>query len=159
MKLLTIVGARPQFIKAAILSAELARRPGCDEILVHTGQHYDFNMSQVFFDGLDLREPDYSLEVGSGSQAVQTGEIMRRLEPVVEAERPDWLLVYGDTNSTLGGALVGAKQHVPVAHVEAGLRSFNRAMPEEINRIVADHVSSLHLVPNQRAADQLAAEG
>jgi UDP-GlcNAc3NAcA epimerase len=159
VKVLTVVGARPQFIKAAILSAELAKRPQCREVLVHTGQHYDFNMSQVFFDELELRRPDYELEVGSGSQAVQTGEIMRRLEPVIELERPDWLLIYGDTNTTLGAALVGAKSHVPVAHVEAGLRSFNRAMPEEINRIVADHVSSLHLAPTQTAADQLAAEG
>jgi UDP-GlcNAc3NAcA epimerase len=159
VKILTVVGARPQFIKAAILSAELARRPDCREVLVHTGQHYDFNMSQVFFDDLELRRPDHELEVGSASQAEQTGEIMRRLEPVVAAEQPDWLLVFGDTNSTLGGALVGAKLCVPVAHVEAGLRSFNRAMPEEINRIVADHVASLHLVPNERAAKQLETEG
>jgi UDP-GlcNAc3NAcA epimerase len=159
VRILTVVGARPQFVKAAILSAELAKRSNCQETIVHTGQHYDFNMSQVFFDELQLPSPDYMLEVGSGSQAEQTGEIMRRLEPVVEREQPDWLLIYGDTNTTLAAALVGAKSHVPVAHVEAGLRSFNRSMPEEINRVVADHVSSLHLAPTQRAAAQLADEG
>lgn len=158
MRVLSVVGARPQFVKAALLSAEFARR-GIEEILVHTGQHYDRGMSDVFFEQLQIPEPRYHLGVGSGGHGAQTGEMLKRLEPIVEDEQPDWLLVYGDTNSTLAGALVGAKLHVPVAHVEAGLRSFNRTMPEEINRIVADHVGDLLLVPNAQAAQQLASEG
>lgn len=158
MRVLSCVGARPQFIKAAVVSAELARR-GIDEILTHTGQHYDFEMSGIFFEELAVPKPRYELGVGSAGHGAQTGEMMRRLEPVVLEVSPDWLLVYGDTNSTLAGALVGAKLGVPVAHVEAGLRSFNRAMPEEINRIVADHVADLLFAPDERAASQLANEG
>lgn len=158
MRVLSVVGARPQFVKAALLSAEFQRR-GIDEILVHTGQHYDRGMSDVFFEQLSIPEPRHHLGVGSASHGAQTGEMLRRLEPVVESEQPDWLLVFGDTNSTLAGALVGAKMHVPVAHVEAGLRSFNKRMPEEINRIVADHVGDLLLVPNAQASKQLASEG
>jgi UDP-GlcNAc3NAcA epimerase len=158
MRVLSCVGARPQFIKAAVVSAELARR-GVEEILTHTGQHYDFEMSGIFFEELAVPKPRYELGVGSANHGAQTGEMMRRLEPVVLKESPDWLLVYGDTNSTLAGALVGAKLGVPVAHVEAGLRSFNRTMPEEINRIVADHVADVLFAPNERAAGQLAAEG
>lgn len=158
MRVLSVLGARPQFVKAALLSAEFARR-GIDEIIVHTGQHYDPGMSDVFFEQLRIPAPRHHLGVGSGKHGEQTGEMLKRLEPIVEEERPDWLLVYGDTNSTLAGALTGAKMHVPVAHVEAGLRSFNRAMPEEINRIVADHVGDLLLVPNAQAAQQLASEG
>jgi UDP-GlcNAc3NAcA epimerase len=158
MRVLSVVGARPQFVKAAVLSAELAER-GIEEILIHTGQHYDADMSDVFFEELKIPKPRYELGVGSAGHGAQTGEMMRRLEPIAVAERPDAMLVYGDTNSTLAGALVGAKLCIPVAHVEAGLRSFNRAMPEEINRIVADHVSSWLFVPNARARAQLASEG
>lgn len=159
MKILTVIGARPQFVKAAVLSKELAERPGVREVLVHTGQHYDFEMSQIFFDQLGLREPDYELSVGSGPHGAQTGEMLKSLEPIMVNERPDWVLVYGDTNSTLAGALAAAKLHIPVAHVEAGLRSFDRSMPEEINRVVADHLADMHFVPNSRAAELLAGEG
>lgn len=158
MRVLSVIGARPQFVKAALLSAEFAKE-GIDEVLVHTGQHYDRSMSDVFFEELQLPAPKHHLGVGSASHGAQTGEMLKRLEPVVQDERPDWLLVYGDTNSTLAGALVASKLHVKVAHVEAGLRSFNKAMPEEINRIVADHVADLLLVPNDASARQLAREG
>lgn len=158
MKILTVVGARPQFIKASVLSAELASRD-CVECLVHTGQHYDDNMSKVFFEGLDLKEPDHYLEVGSASHAVQTGNMMARLEPIVESEHPDLVLVYGDTNTTLAGALVAAKLRLPLGHVEAGLRSYNRHMPEEINRIVADHIATKLFAPSLSAVENLTREG
>lgn len=158
MKILSIVGARPQFIKAVLLLREFERRH-ITHRLVHSGQHYDREMSQVFFDQLGLPEPDYALGVGSASHAVQTADIMRRLEPVLENERPQWVVVFGDTNTTLAGALTAAKLHLPIAHVEAGLRSFNRAMPEEINRVVADRCAEILCAPTERAAAQLASEG
>lgn len=157
VKILTVVGARPQFIKAAVLSAALA--PLAEEVLVHTGQHYDAALSGVFFERLPIRPPDVSLDVGSGSHGQQTGEMLKRLDPVIARERPDWVLVYGDTNSTLAGALAAAKLGVPVAHVEAGLRSYNRAMPEEINRVLTDHLAERLYCPAPFAARQLAQEG
>jgi UDP-GlcNAc3NAcA epimerase len=157
MKILTVVGARPQFIKAAAVSRELRKRH--TEILVHTGQHYDYEMSGIFFDGLEMSPPDVNLGVGSGSHGAQTGAMLQGIERLLLAERPDWLLVYGDTNSTLAGALAASKVSIPVVHIESGLRSFNRCMPEEINRVVADHLSSLLLCPSSTAVSNLAAEG
>lgn len=158
MRVLTVVGARPQFIKAAPVSRELAAA-GHQEFLVHTGQHYDYGMSQVFFEELGLREPDINLSVGSGLHGRQTGQMLIQLEEVMKAQRPDWALVYGDTNSTLAGALAAVKLHIPVAHVEAGLRSFNRTMPEEHNRVLTDHCADLCFCPTQTAVDHLANEG
>ncbi len=157
MKVVSIVGARPQFIKAAAVSREL--RSVHTEVLVHTGQHYDYQMSGVFFDGLELPAADINLGVGSGSHGAQTAAMLKAIEEVLAAEHPDCLVVYGDTNSTLAGALAAAKLGVPVAHIEAGLRSFNRRMPEEINRVVVDHLSQLLLCPSEIAAHHLASEG
>ncbi|MBI2331858.1 MAG: UDP-N-acetylglucosamine 2-epimerase (non-hydrolyzing), partial [Chloroflexi bacterium] len=146
-----------QFVKAAAVSRIL--RETHNEVLLHTGQHYDERMSEVFFRELGIPEPDYNLEVGSAGHSVQTGEMLIRMGPIFEKEEPDWVLVYGDTNSTLAGALVASKLHIPVAHVEAGLRSFNREMPEEINRVLTDHISQLLFCPAQNAAENLKLEG
>lgn len=156
-RILTVIGARPQFIKAGPVSAALATV--AHEVVVHTGQHYDKGMSDVFFRELGLKTPEYNLDVRSGSHGEQTGEMLKGVERVMVDEKPDVVMVYGDTNSTLAGALAAAKLCIPVAHVEAGLRSFNRSMPEEINRIVTDHLSVLLFVPSQASANQLRAEG
>lgn len=159
-KIVTIVGARPQFIKAAAVSREVLKHPGrLEEVMVHTGQHYDPNMSQVFFDELEIPAPRYNLEVSGGSHGAMTGRMLEGIERILLDEKPDWVLIYGDTNSTLAGALAAAKLHIPVAHVEAGLRSFNMCMPEEINRILADRMSSLLLCPTDVAVANLAREG
>lgn len=158
MKVVSVVGARPQFIKAAPVSRALAALD-VEQVLLHTGQHYDDAMSKVFFDELDLPAPDINLEVGSGSHGAQTARMLEGIERVISEARPDWVIVYGDTNSTLAGALVAAKMGVPLGHVEAGLRSFRRGMPEEINRVVADHVSDLLFCPTRTAVEHLAREG
>jgi len=157
MKVCSIVGARPQFIKAAVVSRAL--RAVAREILIHTGQHYDTEMSAVFFQELEIPAPDYNLGIGSTSHGAQTGRMLEQLEAVLEKERPDRVLVFGDTNSTLAGALAAAKLKIPVDHVEAGLRSFTRSMPEEVNRVVTDHLSSLLFCPSQTAIENLAREG
>ena len=161
MKIVTIIGARPQFIKAASVSRAIEAfnmgvscrgdrsRRRIEEILVHTGQHYDYLMDQVFFEELGLRKCDYHLGVGSGSHGKQTGAMLEQIEPILQKVKPDFVLVYGDTNSTLAGALAAAKMHIPVAHVEAGLRSYDRQMPEEINRLLTDHLSKASLLPDR----------
>ena len=158
MKCVTVLGARPQFVKAAPVSAAMIDA-GTDEVLVHTGQHFDYEMSQVFFDELNIPEPKYNLAISGGLHGRMTGRMLEAVEEVIEKERPDCVLVYGDTNSTLSGSLAAAKLHVPVAHMEAGIRSYNKNMPEEINRILTDHVSSLLLCPSETAVENLKKEG
>lgn len=158
MKIVTVIGARPQFIKAWPLSTAL-RAAGWSERIIHTGQHYDAQMSDVFFEELGIPRPDVNLEVGSGAHGAQTGRMLEKIEQDFLKHKPDWVLVYGDTNSTLAAALAAAKLHVPLAHVEAGLRSFNRRMPEEVNRVLTDHVSQLLFCPTTTSVENLRREG
>ena len=157
LKLLTIIGARPQFIKHFPL--EKACEGKVNMITIHTGQHYDEKMSAVFFDQLGMKKPDYQLTTGGGNHGAQTGKMMEAIEAIALEEKPDYVVVYGDTNSTLAGALVAAKLHIPVVHIEAGLRSYNRQMPEEINRVLTDHISALLLCPGETAVHNLQKEG
>lgn len=157
MRILSVVGARPQFVKLAPIAAAMKGR--ADHLIVHTGQHYDALMSDVFFSDLGIPEPDFNLGVGSGKHGQQTGAMLTGLEEIFEQVRPDWVLVYGDTNSTLAAAVAAVKMHIPLAHLEAGLRSFNRRMPEEHNRVLTDHASDLLLAPTEVAAGHLATEG
>jgi len=158
LKILTIIGARPQFVKAAVVSQAI-REAGHDEVLVNTGQHYDANMAKVFFDEMGIPKPQYDLGVGSGTHAQQTAGTLVGIEEVLLKEKPDWIILFGDTNATIAGALAASKLHIRIAHVEAGLRSYNRDMPEEINRIVTDVLSDLRFVPTQVAVDNLKKEG
>lgn len=161
MKIVTVVGARPQFIKAAAVSRAIRAQETAviEETIIHTGQHHDENMSAVFFQELDIPVPRYNLEIAGGHHGAMTGRMLEGIERILQSEKPDWLLVYGDTNSTLAGALAAAKLHIPVAHVEAGLRSFNMRMPEEVNRILSDRVSSILFCPTETAVRNLAKEG
>ncbi|MEZ5740030.1 MAG: UDP-N-acetylglucosamine 2-epimerase (non-hydrolyzing) [Burkholderiaceae bacterium] len=159
LSVVSVIGARPQFIKASVVSHALRARDGVTEQIIHTGQHFDANMSKVFFDELSIPKPDYSLDIHSLPHGAMTGRMLESIEAVLMQAMPDWVVVYGDTNSTLAASLAASKLHIPVAHIEAGLRSFNRRMPEEINRIVSDHVADLLLVPTAGAVANLLAEG
>ncbi len=159
LKVVTIVGARPQFIKAAVMSQALRAKDGVKEILLHTGQHYDDTMSHIFFKELEMPQPDYHLGIGGGTHGQNTGRMIEGVEKVLLKEMPNWVIVYGDTDSTLAGALAAVKLHIPVAHVEAGLRSFNRKMPEEINRVLTDHAAHRLFAPTETAVRNLKREG
>lgn len=159
MKILTILGARPQFIKAGSVSREIKKHSEINEVIVHTGQHYDTNMSDIFFDEMKIPKPNYFLGIGGKSHGAMTGQMIEKIEEVVLKENPDWILVYGDTNSTLAGAIVASKLHIKLAHIEAGLRSFNMKMPEEVNRILTDRISNILFCPTVTAIDNLKNEG
>ena len=164
MKVITVIGARPQFVKAAVVSNAInnhnkSSQDKIEEIIIHTGQHFDENMSKIFFDQMKIKEPDYNLDIHSLSHGAMTGQMMSKIEEILLKEKPDWLLVYGDTNSTLAGALAAKKLHIKVAHVEAGLRSFNNKMPEEINRILTDRISDILFCPTLKAVENLKKEG
>jgi len=159
MKIVTILGARPQFIKAGSVSREIAKHKEIEEIIVHTGQHYDANMSDIFFQEMQIPKPDYFLGIGGKSHGAMTGQMIEKIEEVALKEKPDWIMVYGDTNSTLAGAIVASKLHIKLAHIEAGLRSFNMNMPEEVNRILTDRVSNILFCPTDTATQNLKNEG
>lgn len=159
MKILTILGARPQFIKAGSVSREMANHTSLNEVIIHTGQHYDANMSDIFFDEMKIPKPHYYLGIGGKTHGAMTGQMIEKIEEVAVSEKPDWILVYGDTNSTLAGAIVASKLHIPLAHIEAGLRSYNMKMPEEINRILTDRVSQVLFCPTDAAIKNLKNEG
>ncbi len=159
MKILTILGARPQFIKAGSISREIAKHKEVEEIIVHTGQHYDANMSDIFFDEMQIPKPNYFLGIGGKSHGAMTGQMIEKIEEVALKEKVDWIMVYGDTNSTLAGAIVASKLHIKLAHIEAGLRSFNMKMPEEVNRILTDRVSNILFCPTDTAIKNLKNEG
>jgi len=159
LKIVTIIGARPQFIKAAPVSRAIAEHNHLTELIIHTGQHFDADMSDVFFKELDIPNPDYNLGINSASHGAMTGRMLEKIEEILIKEKPDSVLVYGDTNSTLASALAASKLHIPTAHVEAGLRSFNREMPEEHNRVLTDHCADILFCPTQNAVDNLRAEG
>ncbi|KAB7889880.1 non-hydrolyzing UDP-N-acetylglucosamine 2-epimerase [Poseidonibacter ostreae] len=159
IKILTILGARPQFIKAGSVSREIAKHKNIEEIIVHTGQHYDANMSDIFFEEMQIPKPNYFLGIGGKSHGAMTGQMIEKIEEVALKEKPDWVMVYGDTNSTLAGAIVASKLHIKIAHIEAGLRSFNMKMPEEVNRILTDRVSQILFCPTDAAVENLQNEG
>ena len=159
IKILTILGARPQFIKAGSISREIAKYKEIEEVIVHTGQHYDANMSDIFFDEMQIPKPNYFLGTGGKSHGAMTGQMIEKIEEVALSEKPDWIMVYGDTNSTLAGAIVASKLHIKLAHIEAGLRSFNMKMPEEVNRILTDRVSNILFCPTNKAIENLKNEG
>jgi len=159
MKIVTIIGARPQFIKAAMVSKEIAKHDKMNEIIIHTGQHFDKNMSQIFFKDMGISEPDYNLGINRLSHGAMTGRMLEELEKIYIEEKPNQVIVFGDTNSTIAGALAASKLHIPVAHVEAGLRSFNKEMPEEVNRVLVDHISNILFAPTKAAVTNLNNEG